>query len=125
MELFVKLDELDESLLKKAVSFIGQRQESAEEGALKVELIDITEAEGVDLLWEEIATPHATTTETMEAPPAAAQLSTVLQALHRILDHALYTLILNGGHYVCFYFQKRSYHCFSLILYRANFVPYI
>ena len=50
MELFVKLDELDESLLKKAVSFIGQRQESAEEGALKVELIDITEAEGVDLL---------------------------------------------------------------------------
>ena len=28
----------------------------------------------------------------------------------------LYTLFLNRGHFICFYFQKRSYHCFSLIL---------
>ena len=44
VELFFKLDELDETLLKKAVSFIGQTLESAEEGAVKVELINITEA---------------------------------------------------------------------------------
>ena len=41
-ELFVELDGFNESLLKKAVSFIRQRLESADEGALEVELIDIT-----------------------------------------------------------------------------------
>ena len=38
MELFVELDELDETLLKKDVSFIRQRIESAEEDAVDVEL---------------------------------------------------------------------------------------
>ena len=46
MELFFELDKLDVSLLKKAVSFIRQRLQSAEEGAVEVELIDITKAEG-------------------------------------------------------------------------------
>ena len=38
MELFVELDELDETLLKKDVSFIRQRIESAEEDAVDMEL---------------------------------------------------------------------------------------
>ena len=42
-ELFVVLDELDESQWKTAVSFIRQGLESEEEGAMEVNLIDITE----------------------------------------------------------------------------------
>ena len=52
MELFVELDELDESLLKKAVSFIRQNLESAEDGAVEVGLID-KEEEVVDYLQQE------------------------------------------------------------------------
>ena len=43
MELFIELDELDECLLKKAVSFVRQRLESAEGGAVEVEFIEITD----------------------------------------------------------------------------------
>ena len=38
VQLFVELDELDETLLKKAISLIRQRLESAEERAVEVEL---------------------------------------------------------------------------------------
>ena len=56
MELFVALEELNETLLKKAVTFIRERLESAEEGAMEVELIDITEAEWDDADCEEVST---------------------------------------------------------------------
>ena len=45
LQLFIELDTLDVSLLKKAVSVIRQRLEPAEEGAVEVELIDITETD--------------------------------------------------------------------------------
>ena len=91
VELFVVLDELDEALLKKAITFIWQRLlESAEENDVEVELIvDITEADQDEANCKEIkefcsaqggavvvgtlehptesTTPCATTTETITA----------------------------------------------------------
>ena len=80
VELFVELEKSDETLLKKAVSVIRQSLlESAEDGAVDVELIDITETDeqekaDCDEVIEQVATaqhdavvlgdtpPHRTTT---------------------------------------------------------------
>ena len=97
VELFVGLDEVEEMLLKRAISFTRQRLESAEDSAEEVGLIDITEANQEEVDCKEIigfapapggaihtlekptksTVPCATTTETTTAEVTEATETTV------------------------------------------------